>query len=190
MTAPALPLLVAVTGAPGTGKTTLSGVLARRLGFVPLSRDRFKETLWDAWHGQPELQRQVPVAHFGAYYASLRAVLETGLSVVAEGSVHQTRGASELSALQPLARLVIVHCVAPREVYLERFEQRATPDRHPAHQDARIVQDIRTTPERWAHFEQPAELEVPVLTVNTVDGYSLPLDEIVAFVLSASPSRP
>ena len=38
-------LMVLVTGAPGSGKTTLAGPLATELGFALLAKDRIKESL-------------------------------------------------------------------------------------------------------------------------------------------------
>src|SRR5258708_16229188 len=40
--------VVLVSGAPGSGKTSLAGPLAAELGFALLSKDRIKETLHDA----------------------------------------------------------------------------------------------------------------------------------------------
>jgi predicted kinase len=44
--------VVLVSGAPGSGKTSLAGPLAAELGFTLLGKDRIKETLHDA-HGAP-----------------------------------------------------------------------------------------------------------------------------------------
>ncbi|MFC3832281.1 MULTISPECIES: AAA family ATPase [Deinococcus] len=107
------PRLVLVTGAPGSGKTTLAARLAGTLGWVRLSRDEFKERLWDAWTEQPTLRAQVPVAHWGAYYAGLHALLDAGVNVVAEGSVHHTAGVPEVRALLDRADVNIIHCTAP-----------------------------------------------------------------------------
>jgi len=40
--------LMYVSGAPGTGKTTLAGPLAAELGFALIAKDVIKETLHDA----------------------------------------------------------------------------------------------------------------------------------------------
>lgn len=95
------PLLVLVTGVPGSGKTTLAAALRKRLGFVLLSRDDFQVRLWNLWQDQPDLLPQVPRAHWAAYYATVDAVLDAGVSVIAEGSVHTTRGAAEVAELLP-----------------------------------------------------------------------------------------
>jgi predicted kinase len=40
--------VVLISGAPGSGKTSLAGPLAAELGFALLGKDRIKETLHDA----------------------------------------------------------------------------------------------------------------------------------------------
>ena len=183
---PQLPTLVLVSGAPGSGKTTLAPQLVSALGFVQLARDDIKERLWDAWARQPELQEQVPGAHWGAYYAALGALLDAGVSVVAEGSIHSVRGVPEIQTLLPRARTVIVHCDASRATVHARFKRRATPDRHPAHLDTLLIDDIKTNPGRWSHFEEPPQVGVPILRVNTEDGYRPSLAEITRFVWSSA----
>lgn len=183
---PPLPTLILVSGAPGSGKSTLAPQLASALGFVCLARDDIKERLWDAWAAQPELQAQVPAAHWGAYYAALGALLDAGVSVVADGSIHSVRGVPEIQTLLPRARTVIIHCDARRATVHARFERRATPDRHPAHLDTLLIDDIRINPGRWSHFEEPPHVSVPTLRVNTEDGYRPSLDEVIRFVWSGA----
>jgi predicted kinase len=48
--------LVYVSGAPGSGKTSLAVPLAAALGYALLAKDRIKETLHDAF-GAPEADR-------------------------------------------------------------------------------------------------------------------------------------
>lgn len=173
-----------MTGVPGSGKTTLSAALNARLGFALLSRDDFQVRLWNLWREQPDLLPHVPRAHWAAYYATIDALLDAGVSVVAEGSVHSERGAAEIAALLPKADAVVVHCVASRGVTHERFRTRAGVGRrqHPAYTDAENLRQMGENPARWAHFEQPVALDIPKLIVDTEDSYRPSLDSILEFI--------
>lgn len=178
------PLLVLVTGVPGSGKTTLAAALNARLSFALLSRDDFQVRLWNLWQDQPDLLPQVPRAHWAAYYATVDALLDAGVSVVAEGSVHTTRGAAEIAVLLPKADAVVVHCVASRAVTHERFRTRTGVGRrqHPAYTDAENLRQMETNSARWAHFERPVTLNIPKLIVKTAVDYQPELDHILDFV--------
>ncbi|CAM3958790.1 AAA family ATPase [Deinococcus marmoris] len=186
------PLLVLVTGVPGSGKTTLAAALREKLGFVLLSRDDFQVRLWNLWQDQPDLLPEVPRAHWAAYYATVDALLNAGLSVVVEGSVHSRRGADEIGALLPKADAVVIHCAVPKAVSHERFRSRAGVGRrsHPAYTDADNFRQMEENPSRWAHFEQPVQLDIPSMTVDTASGYEPALDNILEFIWQRGAAQP
>lgn len=145
--------LVLVSGAPGAGKSTLAGPLARRLGFGLLSKDRIKETLHDEL-GAPESDLAWSRWLGGAAMGLLWALAADASDVVLEAnfrpgsSVEQAKVAG-LAALGGLGgRVVEVHCKCPAEVAAARYADRAA-SRHPVH----VVTSVSL--EFLAEFDRP-----------------------------------
>ncbi len=95
-------------------------------------------------------------------------MLETNFS--RESSPHLGR----LAAGRPA---VLIHCEAPREVIVSRLERRA--GRHPQHHDRVALPEVLAGLDE-GRFE-PLELGIPTLRVNTADGYSTPIEQMVDF---------
>ena len=126
--------LVLVGGLPGTGKTTLAGALADRLGFTVLSSDRIRKEL----AGVPAEQRCAAPWGTGIYtaawtervYAELlgRAgrLLGLGESVIVDASfiTPGQRAAAAQAAAAAHANLVQLRCTAPAEVAGQRLAGR------------------------------------------------------------------
>ena len=137
MTAQALPLLVVVTGAPGSGKTTVAEGLARELVLPLLAKDDIKEPLFDTLGaGDRAWSRRLGAATYEVLYALARRLLESGASCIVESNFSD---AAALRSLPP-ARVVQVFCWAPDDVILERYAGRV---RHPGHLDDQIVDELR-----------------------------------------------
>ena len=96
------------------------------------------------------------------------------------------RGLAE-DQLRPLlasCRIVVIHCVVPREVSVERYIRRyERGTRHTAHFDGDRIALYRSGKLQidWS-LSEPLDLDVPTQRVNTVDGYKPAFTEIVAFV--------
>jgi predicted kinase len=106
--------IVLVSGAPGSGKTTLAGRLAESLQMNLIGKDLIKETLWDVFDppgGDLDWSRRLGAAAMEVIWTlaaqSRRAVLEANFRA---------------------------HCSCPPEVARERYERRAAQStHHPAH---------------------------------------------------------
>jgi predicted kinase len=104
--------LVYVSGAPGSGKTSLAGPLAAALGYALLAKDRIKETLHDAF-GAPGPDRAWSRRLGGAAMELLWALAADAPAVVIEANF-RPRSEYERAKLSGLAaRPVEVHCACP-----------------------------------------------------------------------------
>jgi predicted kinase len=176
------PTLVIISGAPGSGKTTLARRLAFDLRLPLLSRDEFKEALADAM-GAP---RDVPASmRLGAgAYATLflvaQQLLEARIGVILESNFRRGVSETELQRLLPWSDPGLIHCTAPAEVVQRRYAERHDRgDRHPAHLDAdraaALADDLAA-----GRFD-PLELPIPTLVVDTTDGWRPSYEEVRDF---------
>jgi predicted kinase len=118
-----------VSGAPGSGNTSLAVPLAAELGWALLTKDRIKETLHDAL-GSPETDlawsRRLGAAAMELLWALAADAPATVIEANFRPCSEYERG--KLSGLA--ARPVEVHCACPPEIAVERYNSRVT---HPVH---------------------------------------------------------
>ena len=153
--------LVYVSGAPGSGETSLAVPLAAELGYALLAKDRIKETLHDAL-GVPEPDRAWSRKLGGAAMELLWALAAGAPAVVIEANFrpYSQYERARLSGLA--ARPVEVHCACPPELAIQRYNARAT---HPVH----VVTTLHL--EAMAEYDRPVGIGalVTVDTTVTVD---------------------
>jgi predicted kinase len=164
--------VVIITGAPASGKTTLGRQLAAALGLPYLSKDLFKETLFDSlgWHDR-NWSRRLGRASMALLLRSAEALLEAGQSVALESNFSAAWDTAQVRALgeRHACQFVQVVCTAPGPTLVERFEQRErSGGRHPGHGGTAALDEIlpRLLTERW----DALELDGPVFIVDTTDG--------------------
>lgn len=156
--------------------------LAGGLGWPLLSKDVVKETLADALGAADvDASRRLGLAAVMVLYRSLFDLVGAGVSVVAESAFLSGRAEADLAGLPEAAGVRVLHCRAPVEVLAARYAARAG-SRHRCHfDDARAAAGMD-----WGVW-RPLELGVPVLVVDTCDGYDPVYAEVEAFARGAVP---
>lgn len=181
------PLLVVVSGKPGSGKSTMARRLAdRSLLWLPVvSHDAIRSALRLPIGPEDDRGRRVPVERsIGLFYATIEHYLRAGASVVADLSWRRGISEADLGKVARLARPVNVHCHASVEVAHRRFLERervlhpevAPEEGHAAH----IVRQMAGGEFPWELFD-PLDLDMPRIVVDTSDGYRPGLDAVARF---------
>jgi predicted kinase len=168
-TTPEQPLVLIVTGPPASGKTTIGRPLALALGLPFLSKDLFKESLFDSLGGSDrEWSRRIGLASTQLLFRCAEVLLEAGQSCALESNFYPQWDTAPLRELQTRfgCRFVQVVCAADVPLLVERFTRRArSGERHPGHADAFALDELipRIVNERW----DALELDGPVIHVDT-----------------------
>jgi predicted kinase len=166
------PLLVLVSGAPGSGKTTLARQIARALKLPHLNRDEIWEGLrFTVGRGAPEsIGRRGVTAEYGA----LEHLLAVGVSLVADGTMYRGEFESSIRRLCDLAEVVNIHCRAASAS--QRYRDRELAKQLPQ----QVFDDqMKRLPEIGDLVTDPLDLGCPLIEVNTESDLNPSLDEIV-----------
>jgi predicted kinase len=111
---------VVVSGAPGSGKTTVARVLSRQLELPLLSKDTIKEALLDVM-GAASVEASKELGR--AAIAVLLALANDTHGAVLESVWRRSLATRELTTLD--GRIVEVHCRCPADVARARYSGRA-----------------------------------------------------------------
>ena len=190
------PLLVLVSGVPGSGKSTLARRLADQdaLWLPLLSVDAFKRGLAETRGIDLDLARD-PDAHatiagaaVAAFFAAMGYFVRSGMSIIAEFSFRRGLAERDLAPYLALARVVNVHCALDPAEAQRRFLERERARRDSVQGAGRLSDQMVHGSFDRAAFG-PLALDVPLLRVDTTQGYAPNLETIVAFCRGNSLSR-
>ena len=130
-------VLVVVTGASCSGKTTLAGALGRELSLPVVHRDVLKETLFDTLGSRDrEWSRTLGAASYELLFSVLETLLRAGCSCVVESNFEAERHGSRLRGLcdQYGFTPVEILLTADLETLRNRYKARLS-SRHVGHVD-------------------------------------------------------
>ena len=175
--------LTVVTGRPGSGKTTLAHVVARAIRCPAICRDEIKEGLINSLTTVSAAQMDAAQRQAtDVFFNTLELLLRQGITLVAEAAFQHKVWSPRLQPLTAIARTRIIVCTVDPEIARVRHIERglADPERERFHGDA-AVQAAREGRELPIENYDPPRLDVPTLVVDTTDGYSPSLEQVIAF---------
>lgn len=129
--------IVIISGHPGTGKTTLGRALADHFRWPFITKDAFKEIMFDmiGWSDKQWSLKLSAATHRIMDYV-LEEVLRTGQSVIVESNFKADLDAPRFAKWQTTYELALVQllCWADGDVLFERYKARIdSGGRHPGH---------------------------------------------------------
>ncbi|HLE53566.1 MAG TPA: AAA family ATPase, partial [Anaerolineales bacterium] len=165
------PLLVIVTGAPCTGKTTLGLRLAADFRLPFIYKDGIKEILFDrlGWKDK-QWSKLLSLASYDLLYYFVESLLKSGKSLIVEANFKAQVDTNKFLALKSQSEFVPfqILCRAEPEILLERFRSRAgAPERHPGHIDHLTEGDIRHS--LWRGEYQALAIGGQLVELDTTD---------------------
>ncbi|HEX6258637.1 MAG TPA: AAA family ATPase [Candidatus Saccharimonadales bacterium] len=178
------PLIIYVSGAPGSGKTTLARILADQLYVPSISSDTI--------HGgvaflHPEHDRKQTLVN--VFVPTMIGLAQNSVSFVADQVLQ--KGVSEatiIDRLRPYAQIINIHtvCSDPIARYMQRVQSSEVPS---------VIARREQLLERAAYHKgnldktsQPLDLGVPTLVVNTDEGYTPNLSQVLNFIKKNYPT--
>lgn len=172
--------VLVINGLPGVGKTTAALALSQRLTWPLMTKDMFKESLFDSlgWSDRA-WSRQLSRASMDLLFLWLERELIAQRACIIESNFEQVRDTPRFMALaaQYPIRFVQVHVVCDGATLWQRHQQRGQDgSRHPGHQEGAVALELR---ERLLlGRENPLELPGAYIQVDTTDVQKIDYDAI------------
>ncbi len=130
--------IVIISGAPGSGKSTLVNYIRKHLDIVIIEKDAIKEFFFDyIGYGDREVSKALGKAAIDAQFALARQLLSIHDSVLMETAFHADIARKDFDALGSgyEIRYLEFYCHVDEGIRRDRFSNRANSARHPGHAD-------------------------------------------------------
>lgn len=172
--------IVIMGGQSATGKTTVGRKLSETLRLPFLSKDDYKESLFDSLGVKDrDWSKQLGKASFDLLYQDIERFLHADVSMIVEANFKPSYDNARFRAYQDRGvRCIQVNCVTDEAVRRQRFATRAKTNRHPGHTEVGDLSYFLEGP----HVEEiaPLDLNDEIITVDTTDWDVIDINVIVA----------
>lgn len=173
------PLIVYVTGAPGSGKTTLARQISELLYMPHVSSDLV--------HGGIRFTLGEPNNRYKTLHEAFVPIMidmaKRGISFVVDHVLQKDISKTDvIDRLSPHARIIFVHTVAKDPITRHLGRELTREGRGKALNDDELKKRADFHTSNLSQTVEPADFEKPVIIVDTNDGYSPTLDKIIATI--------
>ena len=166
------PMLILITGAPCTGKTTIAQHLAGNFHLPFVHKDGIKERLFDrlGWKDDRQWSKLLSLASYDLLYYFIEAQLKAGRSLIAEANFKADIDTQQILDLQAKFTFTSfqIFCYTDPEILIRRFVERGdSVERHPGHIDQTMAADIRAS--LLKNEYRPLEVGGQILEIDTTE---------------------
>ena len=160
--------VIIVNGCPASGKTYTANLLSSKLCIPVVSKDFFKESLFDSL-GFKDRQFSVEIgkASYKLLLQTAQLLTEHKCSFILENAFFSKSENEILNSLN-CHRIIQVWCHAPVNLLVERFIKRSLDgSRHPGHVDSNNAREIKS--KILSNTYTPLNLPAPLIYLPTSD---------------------
>ena len=160
--------VIIMNGCPASGKTYIAGLLSKKLDIPVISKDFFKESLFDSLgFSDRQFSMAIGKASYELLLKTAKLLTEQKCSFVMENAFFARSEAEILDSLNG-RKIIQVWCHAPTDLLIKRFSRRSVDgSRHPGHVDSNSVKEIEK--KILSNTYAPLEIAAPLIYVPTSD---------------------
>jgi predicted kinase len=179
------PLLIIITGLPGTGKTTLGKRLAAELQLPFVHKDGLKEILFDrlGWRDR-EWSKKLARVSIELLYYFIEIQLQAAISLIAESNFKAEFANREILELKQKYNFepFQILCQTDGDVLFQRFRARSeSGERHPGHVDHLNYDEFK--PALLEGGSQALDIGGEIVEIDTTDFQKIDYDQLLAPII-------